>query len=41
MQTAPMDNVLKQIKTQKSLKSNPGQAEQLKGALYSPLVDGI
>lgn len=41
MQTAPMENMLKQIKTQKSLKSNPGQAEQLKGTMYSPLVKGV
>ena len=41
MQTAPMENMLKQVKTQKNLKSNPGQAEQLKGALYSPLVNGV
>ena len=33
--------MLKQVKTQNSLKSNPGQAEQLKGALYSPLVNGV
>jgi len=39
MQTAPMENALRQAKTQKSLGSGvKGTNEQLKGALYSPLV---
>ena len=39
MQTAPLENALRQIKTQKSLCGNAGaQNEQNKGAMYSPLV---
>lgn len=38
MQTAPMENALRQMKTQKSLEGHPLRADQLKGALYSPLV---
>ena len=39
MQTAPMENALRQIKTQASLgSSNQKPNAELKGALYSPLV---
>ena len=42
MQTAPLENALRQIKTQKSIGSGCGNAgvynEQNKGAMYSPLV---
>ena len=43
MQTAPMENMLKQVKTQKSMKSNeftaPQQKEgEQKEQLYSPLM---
>jgi hypothetical protein len=39
MQTAPMENALRQAKTQKSLGSDvKGNNPQLKGAMYSPLV---
>lgn len=43
MQTAPMENVLRQVRTQKSLKSNENTAQQQKEGepkekLYSPLM---
>ena len=38
MQTAPMENALRQIKAHKSIGGNQGPNEAIKGAVYSPLV---
>lgn len=37
MQTAPMDKVIRQLKTQQSIESNTARGDKPRGTLYSPL----